>query len=160
MRRSPNCGEAEPAALPEDAGLASRAVSNIDRPVLRPLPLRPYVFAEWKKVKVNLDYHVELDGHYYSPPYQPVGKEVELRYTAAKVEVLYQGKRVASHARSRKPHANRSLPEYRPKSHSGTWTGRRAASSNGPARSVRSRLGWSRRCRPTSRTRRRPPSRR
>ena len=70
-----------------------------------------FVFAEWKKARVNLDYHVELDGHYYSAPYQLVGKEVEMRYTASTVEILYQGKRVASHVRSSKVHTR--IPRFR-----------------------------------------------
>ena len=40
---------------------------QLDRPALRPLPVNPYVFAEWKAVRVSMDYHVEVDGHYYSP---------------------------------------------------------------------------------------------
>jgi len=39
------------------------------RPPLRPLPAQPYEYAEWKRVRVNIDYHVEVDGHYYSVPY-------------------------------------------------------------------------------------------
>jgi transposase len=75
------------------------------------------LFAEWKKAHVNLDYRVELEGHYYSTPYQLVGKEVEIRYTAGTVEILYRGKRVASHARNSKAHAHSTLAEHRPKSH-------------------------------------------
>ncbi len=41
----------------------------LDRPALRPLPTQPYEYAEWKRVRVNIDYHVEVDGHYYSVPY-------------------------------------------------------------------------------------------
>jgi transposase len=41
---------------------------SIDRPALQPLPVQPFVFAEWKKARVNLDYHIELGGHYYSAP--------------------------------------------------------------------------------------------
>ncbi len=40
---------------------------RLDQPALRPLPARPFVFAEWKFARVNIDYHIELDGHYYSP---------------------------------------------------------------------------------------------
>jgi transposase len=78
---------------------------TIDKPALQPLPTAPFLFAEWKKAHVNLDYHVELEGHYYSTPYQLVGKEVEIRYTAGTVEILHRGKRVASHARNSKAHA-------------------------------------------------------
>lgn len=42
----------------------------IDRPELSPLPAQRYVFSEWKKVKANMDYHVDLNRHYYSVPYK------------------------------------------------------------------------------------------
>jgi transposase len=90
---------------------------SIDRPALQALPLQPFVFAEWKKARVNLDYHIELGGHYYSTPWQLVGKEVEVRFTATVVEILYQGKRVSSHMRSRTAHSYTTNPEHRPKSH-------------------------------------------
>ncbi len=90
---------------------------SIDRPALQPLPVARFVFAEWKKARVNLDYHVELHGHYYSVPFQLVGREIELRVTATTVEILYRGKRVASHARSHQTHTSSTIPEHRPKSH-------------------------------------------
>ena len=37
---------------------------------MKPLPERRYEYAEWEKHKVNIDYHVEVDRHYYSVPYQ------------------------------------------------------------------------------------------
>jgi transposase len=90
---------------------------SIDRPALQALPVQSFVFAEWKKARVNLDYHIELDGHYYSTPWQLVGKEVEVRFTAGVVEILYHGKRVSSHMRSHKAHEHTTNPEHRPKSH-------------------------------------------
>jgi transposase len=90
---------------------------SLERPALQALPLQPFVFAEWKKARVNLDYHIELGGHYYSTPWQLVGKEVEVRFTAGVVEILFQGKRVASHMRSRAAHAHTTNPGHRPKSH-------------------------------------------
>jgi len=39
---------------------------QLDRPVLRPLPAQPYCFGDWKTLRVNIDYHVELERHYYS----------------------------------------------------------------------------------------------
>ena len=98
-------------------GSRAELYATIDRPALQPLPAQRFVFAEWKKTRINIDYHVEVDGHYYSAPYQLVGKQVEMRFTSGTVEILYQGKRVASHVRSRKAHANTTLPEHRPKSH-------------------------------------------
>ena len=98
-------------------GTREELYRSIDLPVLRPLPAQPYVFAEWKRARVNIDYHVELEHHYYSVPYQLVGKEVHLRYTGTTVEILYQGKRVASHARSNRPGKHSTVAEHRPKAH-------------------------------------------
>ena len=99
------------------AGSRAELYRLIDRPALQPLPQQAFVYAEWKKARVNLDYHIELDSHYYSTPYQLVGKEVEVRSTSGTVEIFYQGKRVASHARSSRPHTASTSSEHRPKSH-------------------------------------------
>ncbi len=98
-------------------GSRAELYQSIDRPALQPLPLQPFVFAEWKKARGNLDYHIEVDGHYYSTPYQLVGKEVEARSTRGTVEIVYQGKRIARHARSSQPHVASTIAEHRPKSH-------------------------------------------
>jgi transposase len=90
---------------------------KLDRPGLQPLPSRPYVFAAWKKERVRLDYHVEVDGHYYSVPYQLAQQPVEFRCTATTVEVLYRGKRVASHARSQEKPGTTTETSHQPKSH-------------------------------------------
>jgi transposase len=42
---------------------------TLERPALKPLPEKPYEYAEWKKARVNIDYHIEVDHHYYSVPY-------------------------------------------------------------------------------------------
>jgi transposase len=80
----------------------SRAIlfAELDRPALRPLPAAPYEFAVWKTATVNVDYHVEVDRHWYSVPYQLVGERCDIRVTAAIIEVLHHGRRVASHRRS------------------------------------------------------------
>ena len=79
------------------AGTRTELYRLIDRPALQPLPAGRFEYAEWKRARVNLDYHVEADQHYYSTPYQLVGKEVDVRSTSNAVEIFYQGKRVASH---------------------------------------------------------------
>ena len=91
--------------------------NTIDLPALRALPLTPYVLAEWKKARVNIDYHVDLEQHYYSVPYQLAGKQVEIRYTASLVEVLYEGKRVASHPRNHRRGFHTTITVHMPKSH-------------------------------------------
>jgi len=111
---------------------------QLDRPALRTLPAERYVLAEWKKVRPNIDYHVEIDRHYYSVPYQLVGQELEARYTAATVEIFYHGVRVASHHRGLVAHAATTQHEHRPKSHQAhlEWTPSRLiqwAGTVGPA---------------------------
>jgi hypothetical protein len=51
---------------------------SLDRPALRPLPSQPYEYAEWRRARVNIDYHVEVDRHYYSVPYTLVKQQLEL----------------------------------------------------------------------------------
>jgi len=90
---------------------------SLDKPVLKPLPATAYQYAEWKKPKVNIDYHVEVDWHYYSVPYQLVGKRLDVRITATTVECFNKGKRVASHRRSFKKGGYTTLSQHMPKSH-------------------------------------------
>ena len=96
----------------------------LDRPALRPLPASPYVFAEWKAARVSMDYHVEVDGHYYSVPHALVRRQLDVRLTARTVECFHRGQRVASHVRS--PHRGRhtTAAEHRPEKHRrmGDWT--------------------------------------
>lgn len=90
---------------------------NLDRPALKPLPEKPYEYAEWKKARVNIDYHIEVDGHYYSVPYQLVKESVEVRFTSTTVEVLFKNRRIASHARSYRRGGFTTLKEHMPKAH-------------------------------------------
>lgn len=90
---------------------------NLDRPALKPLPETPYQYADWKKAKVNIDSHIEVDGHYYSVPYQLVKESVEIRFTSTTVEALFKNRRVASHARSYRRGGYTTLKEHMPKAH-------------------------------------------
>jgi len=98
-------------------GCRHSAFLEIDKPALRALPDRPYQFAEWKKATVHIDYHVELDGHYYSVPYRLLRKKLDLRYTPHTVECFYQSTRVASHIRSYLRGRHTTLKEHMPPSH-------------------------------------------
>ena len=72
-----------------------------ERPLLKPLPATPFEVAEWKTSTVQFNYHIALDGMYYSVPYQYIKKQVESRLTDTAVEVFYGHERIASHARLR-----------------------------------------------------------
>jgi transposase len=90
---------------------------QLDQPALIPLPPIPYEYAEWKRCRVGLDYHVEIAKHYYSVPYQLLRQEVEARITVATVEIFYRGKRIASHQRSLHPHRPSTLADHMPSAH-------------------------------------------
>ena len=119
-------------------GCRRELYAQLDRPALGPLPAKAYVFATWKKARVNIDYHIELERHYYSVPYQLVRTEVEARVTAQTVEILHRGRRVASHRRSFKPGGYTTIAAHMPRPHReyAEWTPRRLvewARRTGPA---------------------------
>ena len=110
---------------------------KIDKPALKPLPAASYEYAQWKKARVNIDYHIEFDRHYYSVPYQLRKEQVDIRFTDTTVEVLFKNKRVASYYRSYKKGGFITCPEHMPKSHQKylEWTPSRIikwAGKNGP----------------------------
>ena len=100
---------------------------QVDRPALRPLPAEPYVYAEWLKVRVAPNIHVEADHHYYSVPYALVKRQLDARLTATTVELFHQGTRAASHRRSHHRGHYTTVREHMPKSHQAylDWTPQR-----------------------------------
>lgn len=90
---------------------------TLDSPALKPLPSERYQYAQWKSATVNIDYHIDVEGHFYSVPYQMVGKRVEARVTDRTVDVIYKGRRIASHRRSYERGRFTTVPEHRPKAH-------------------------------------------
>jgi transposase len=99
-------------------GTTRRALyEQIDRPELQQLPSTPYEYANWKRCRVNLDYHVEIEKHFYSVPYRLLREEVEARITAKTVEIFHRGKLVATHLRSLRQHRPTTLAEHMPSSH-------------------------------------------
>ena len=90
---------------------------TIDKPALAPLPAHRYEYACWKKVTVNIDYHIEVDQHYYSVPYQLRGKKLEVSISATTIAVLHKNRRVASHQKSHRKYHHTTVPEHMPKAH-------------------------------------------
>ena len=81
-------------------GVSRRALyEQLDRPALQPLPATRYVLAQWKLCRLNIDYHVLVERHAYSVPFQLLREQVEIRYTTTTVEVFFKGRRVSSHRR-------------------------------------------------------------
>lgn len=109
-----------------------------DKLVLRSLPAAPYQYTHIKKARVNIDYHVDVEGHWYSVPYQLVRQQVEVHLSYNTVELFFKGRRVASHVRSPIKGRHTTVNEHRPKSHREylEWSPARIiawASKTGPA---------------------------
>ena len=118
-------------------GCRKEAFESLDRPVLKPLPAQSYTFSQWKKVRAGIDYHIEVDGHYYSVPYQLRGKQLEARITANSIECFVERKRIASHVRSFQKGRHTTVSSHMPKGHQEyvDWTPQRLirwAAKTGP----------------------------
>lgn len=97
---------------------------GVERYALKPLPNEPYVFAEWKKCKVGIDYHVDVDKHYYSVPHQLLRETVWARVTARTVELFVRDLRVAAHVRASSDRKHTTIRQHMPSSHQrhADWT--------------------------------------
>lgn len=119
-------------------GASRRALfEDLDKPALRPLRAEPYVYAEWKQRRAGIDYHIDVDRHYYSVPHQLIKQPLWVRITARTVEVFHKGQRVASHARTSGNRQHSTVREHMPSNHRhrADWTPesiRRQAARIGP----------------------------
>jgi transposase len=97
---------------------------EIEKPMLKSLPQQAYEFAEWKKVRVNIDYHVDVEGVYYSVPYQLVNQTLDVRHTVSTIECFHKNKRVSSHLRLNRRGQYSTITEHMPKRHQdyAKWT--------------------------------------
>jgi transposase len=91
---------------------------SIEKPALKPLPATRYEYALWEEAKVHIDYHIEIDKHYYSVPNALVGQSVDIRVGASVIEVFLKSRRVASHPRCfNQKHGHSTTSEHMPAAH-------------------------------------------
>jgi transposase len=90
---------------------------ELERSALKRLPAEPYVYADWKQCRAGLDYHVEVERHYYSVPHSLLRETIWARITARTVELFHRGKRVAAHVRSSSDRKHTTVREHMPSSH-------------------------------------------
>jgi transposase len=90
---------------------------QFDRPALQRLPAERFVHADWLRARVNIDYHIEVDHHYYSVPYALIHEGVEVRLSATTVEVFHRGTRIAVHPRSHLPGRHTTVADHMPHAH-------------------------------------------
>lgn len=102
-------------AFQKMAGSRSSVFLELDKPALLALPASRWVKADWKRLKVHIDYHVEVDRYYFSVPYQHIGKTMDVKVTQTMVEIFHNGRPITAHARSPKRYTTK--PEHMPSSH-------------------------------------------
>ena len=122
-RRTPRghraaAGRTERAAVPEDRRQSAAAGSrDLDRPALKPLPAQRYEYAEWRKARVNIDYHIQAEHALYSVPYPLARSEVDVRLSTTTVEIFHKHRRVAAHLRIRRKGGYATEPAHMPAAH-------------------------------------------
>lgn len=84
-------------------GSRREAFETLDKPVLQSLPSQPYRYVDIKRVKVNIDYHVQYQQHHYSVPHQYVGEKLELHAADTLVQIYFRQTLVAAHPRKYHP---------------------------------------------------------
>src|SRR4029077_17132522 len=92
-------------------------LEEVDRPALKALPSEPYEYSEWRVRRVGVDYHVDIDAHYYSVPYRFARAEVEARLPAPGVQSFHTGEAIAVHLRGSGNRKHTTVPEHMPSSH-------------------------------------------
>ncbi len=90
---------------------------DLDRPALRPLPAERYEYAQWRKARVNIDYHIQVEHALYSVPHQLGRCEVDVRLTAQTVEIFHKYRRVAAHLRVHRKGGYATEPSHMPAAH-------------------------------------------
>ena len=90
---------------------------QVEKATLMSLPKHAYEYQQVRNARVNIDYHIEYDKHYYSVPHMLVKTQVEVRATSQLVSVYAAGKRVACHLRSHLQGSHSTLKEHMPQAH-------------------------------------------
>jgi transposase len=98
-------------------GSRTSAFKEHEQKSLRPLPEHRYECATFKTVTVQRDYHVVVDKHFYSVPYNLIGLEVECRITNNIIEIIHDHQRVASHVINKNSGEYTTLDEHMPNNH-------------------------------------------
>jgi transposase len=121
---------------------------TVEMPVLAPLPDADYQFAEWLLARVSLDYHVEVDGFFYSVPHGLIREQVDVRATTRTIEFSVPGQRESSPARKKLCWWQPPAPSRLRAAPAGRWSCWPARWSNSPimgaCRARRCVGGWPR----------------
>ena len=81
------------------------------------MPTERFVYTEWRQARLNIDYHVDVERHYYSAPYRLIHQVLDIRLSATTVEVFHRGTRVWVHPRCHQVGGFTTIPDHMPHAH-------------------------------------------
>lgn len=90
---------------------------TLDKPMLHTLRVNQYIFKEFKRATVGIDYHIELEGSGYSVPYIHLGKKVDVTYSSTSVVISLDGETIAHHPRLSQRYHDSTMLEHMPTDH-------------------------------------------
>jgi len=88
-----------------------------EQPLLIPLPPVRFELAQLRKAKVGPNYHIQVDGSFYSVPAGLIGKTLDVRVTSRIVEAFNGTVRVACHPKLAAKGRYQTTPEHMPAAH-------------------------------------------
>jgi transposase len=86
----------------------------IEQPLLTPLPSVAPQLAEWARVKVHRDSHVQFNKCLYSVPFKLIGQSLWLKATEVTVRIYHEHEMVAVHTRLQRPGSRATLDDHLP----------------------------------------------
>jgi len=89
----------------------------LDKPMLHPLRANNYIFREFKRATVGIDYHIELEGSGYSVPHQYLGCKVDVSYNNHSVLISLNAEVIAQHIKLHERYHDSTQIEHMPKIH-------------------------------------------
>lgn len=92
---------------------------HLEQATLQALPVNRYEIRTIKQATVMKNGHVYLteDQHYYSVPFELIGKKINLQYSRTSVEIFHNYEPVAKHKRVRSPGNYSTEPSHMPPQH-------------------------------------------
>jgi len=99
------------------AGSRLEVFQREEKPLLIPLPVMPFELAHLRKAKVGPNYHIQVEGAFYSVPARLIGKTLDVRVTSRIVEAYDGTERVACHARITTKGRYQTIEEHMPSTH-------------------------------------------
>ncbi|ALU45438.1 IS21 family transposase [Pseudoalteromonas rubra] len=91
---------------------------EVERAAMQPLNSTAFEYGAWSYNRtVGKDYHVDIEGHFYSIPYQFRHEKVDVKVCADKVEIYQNHEHLTTHKRSFVVNGTTTNNDHRPYNH-------------------------------------------